>query len=269
VANGRHARGRHRRPEPARHRQRKTSLPGAPGAPAVVVGAAAMAVATVGGLNVAQANSTAGATYQRSSDVTLQAVHLDHQLVRLRQASQERELRASRDRARKALVESKRKAAAEVERKRKQAAQAQAQEERRKREIARLANRVVLPLDTFRLSASFGATSSLWSSTHTGQDFAAPSGTPVHAVARGVVTSAEWAGAYGWRVVIRHPDGTETWYAHLSSFVVRGGSVEPGQVIGRVGSTGNSTGPHLHFEVRQNDQPISPLAWLRKHGLSV
>jgi murein DD-endopeptidase MepM/ murein hydrolase activator NlpD len=228
-----------------------------------------MAVATVGGLNVAQAQTSAATTTeQRNPDVTVQAAHLDQQLVRLRQARQEQELRASRERARKALLVRQRKEAAERERKRKQA-QARAQAERRKREIARLANKVVLPLNTFRLTAGFGATSGLWSSSHTGQDFAAPTGTAVHAVARGVVTSAEWAGAYGWRVVIRHANGTETWYCHLSSFLVRGGSVEPGQVIGRVGSTGNATGPHLHFEVRLNGQPISPLAWLRAHGARI
>jgi murein DD-endopeptidase MepM/ murein hydrolase activator NlpD len=229
-----------------------------------------MAVATVGGLNVAEARTATATTY-RASDVSLQAVQLDHQLLRMRQTAQERELRASRERARRALVERTRKEAVdrqrrEAEHKRKQA---QAQAERRKREIARLANRVVLPLDTFRLTAGFGATSGLWSSSHTGQDFAAPSGTPVHAVAKGVVKSAEWAGAYGWRVIIRHSDGTETWYCHLSSFLVRSGSVEPGQVIGRVGSTGNTTGPHLHFEVRRNGQPIPPLQWLRRNGVDV
>jgi murein DD-endopeptidase MepM/ murein hydrolase activator NlpD len=233
-----------------------------------------MAVATVGGLNVAEARTTTATTY-RASDVSLQAVHLDHQLLRMRQAAQERELRASRDRARRALVERARKEAVErkrkevVERKRKEAERKRKEAERRKRELERLATMFALPLDHYRLTASFGQSSGLWSSSHTGQDFAAPSGTPVRAVARGVVTSAEWAGAYGWRVIIRHSDGTETWYCHLSSFLVRSGSVEPGQVIGRVGSTGNATGPHLHFEVRRNDQPIPPLAWLRAHGVRV
>jgi murein DD-endopeptidase MepM/ murein hydrolase activator NlpD len=260
VANGRHARGKpSRHATTARHRRQKSSLPGAPGAPAVVAGAAAMAVATVGGLNVAEAQ-TATPQRHRPADVTVQAVHLDRQLGQVRQAAHEREVRASRERARRVLVERQRKEA--VERKREQT-------QRRKRKLARLATMYVLPLEHFRLSAAFGATGGLWSAAHTGQDFSAPSGTPVRAVAQGVVTSAEWAGAYGWRIIVRHPDGTETWYCHLSSFVVRGGSVTPGQTIGRVGSTGNSTGPHLHFEVRENDQPISPLAWLRAHGVRI
>jgi murein DD-endopeptidase MepM/ murein hydrolase activator NlpD len=236
-----------------------------------------MAVATVGGLNVAEAQTAAKAGRSlglrpSTPDVTLQAVQLDGQLNQLRRAAQEREVRASRERARRALVERARKEAAE--RKRKAEAQARAEAERRKQEqarvagLARLAGRYVLPLKTYRLTARFGATG-LWSSAHTGQDFAAPSGTPVYAVAKGVVTSAEWAGAYGWRVIIRHSDGTETWYCHLSSFAVRGGTVQPGEMIGRVGSTGNSTGPHLHFEVRQNGVAIPPLAWLRAHGVRV
>jgi murein DD-endopeptidase MepM/ murein hydrolase activator NlpD len=220
-----------------------------------------MAMATVGGLSVAEAQTTGVAAPQpRTSDVTLQAAQLDGQLVQLRQAAHEREVRASRERARRALAERKRKEA--VERKRKEA-------EQRKQEIVRLAKMYVLPLSNFRLTASFGASSGLWSSTHTGQDFAAPSGTPVRAVAKGVVTSAEWAGAYGWRIIIRHADGTETWYCHLSSFSVRSGTVQPGEQIGRVGSTGNATGPHLHFEVRQHDIPISPLVWLRAHGVRI
>jgi hypothetical protein len=125
----------------------------------------------------------------------------------------------------------------------------------------------VLPVANYRLTAGFGESGSRWTSSHTRQDFAAPSGTAVRAVSGGVVTSAEWAGAYGWRVIIRHLDGTETWYCHLSSFAVRRGSVEAGQVIGRVGSTGNSTGPHLHLEVRVNDVPIDPMPWLRSHGM--
>jgi len=267
VANGRHARGKARREAPsARHRRQRSSLPKAPGAPAVVAGAAAMAVATVGGLNVAEARSATATTY-RASDVSLQAVQLDQQLLKMREAAPERELRASRERARRALVERKRQE--DAERKRQEAVRKRKEAERRKRELERLATMFALPLDHYRLTASFGQSSGLWSSSHTGQDFAAPSGTPVHAVARGVVTSAEWAGAYGWRVIIRHSDGTETWYCHLSSFLVRSGTVEAGQVIGRVGSTGNATGPHLHFEVRQNGQPIPPMAWLRTHGVRV
>jgi murein DD-endopeptidase MepM/ murein hydrolase activator NlpD len=125
----------------------------------------------------------------------------------------------------------------------------------------------VLPILHYRLTAGFGEVG-LWSHAHTGQDLAAPTGTPVRAVGDGTVIFAAWDGAYGNKIAIQHPDGTVTWYAHLSAYVVRSGKVKAGQLIGKVGSTGNTTGPHLHFEVRpHNGGPIPPLAWLTAHGI--
>jgi murein DD-endopeptidase MepM/ murein hydrolase activator NlpD len=224
-----------------------------------VAGAAAVAVAAVGGVSTAEARSATA--NRKSSDLSLQAVDLDRQLLEVRRNVREQQLRASRDRARKALLARQRE---EAERKRRELAR-----KKREEELRRLARMYALPLKGFRLSAGFGESSGLWSSMHTGQDFSAPSGTPVRAVAQGVVTSAEWAGPYGWRIIVKHSDGTETWYCHLSSFSVRGGTVKPGEIIGRVGSTGNSTGPHLHFEVRLNDVPLNPLRWLRARGLRI
>jgi murein DD-endopeptidase MepM/ murein hydrolase activator NlpD len=224
-----------------------------------VAGAAAVAVAAVGGISVAEAQTATGS--RQPSDLSLQAVNLDRQLLAVRQDAHDKQLRASRDRARRALLAKQR---AEAERKRKELAR-----KKREEELRRLAKMYVLPVKNYRLTAAFGESSGLWSSTHTGQDFAAPSGTAVRSVAQGVVTSAEWAGAYGWRIVVQHNDGTETWYCHLSSFEVRSGTVQPGEIIGRVGSTGNSTGPHLHFEVRVNDVPLNPLRWLRNRGLDI
>ncbi|WP_405812279.1 transglycosylase family protein [Streptomyces sp. NBC_01520] len=113
-----------------------------------------------------------------------------------------------------------------------------------------------------------------WSSGyHTGVDFPVPTGTSVKAVASGKVVSAGWAGAYGYEVVIRHNDGRYSQYAHLSSLHVREGQqVGSGQRIARSGSTGNSTGPHLHFEIRTGPgygSDIDPLAYLRAGGVSV
>ena len=96
---------------------------------------------------------------------------------------------------------------------------------------------------------------------HTGIDIAAPMGAPVEAAANGTVLYAGWMTGYGNVVVLDHGNGVSTVYGHLSSYLVHvGQSVTRGEVIARVGSTGWSTGPHLHFEVRQDGQPVDPLS---------
>jgi murein DD-endopeptidase MepM/ murein hydrolase activator NlpD len=98
---------------------------------------------------------------------------------------------------------------------------------------------------------------------HTGIDIGVPSGTPVHAAEDGVVYSAGWKGSYGNCIIVDHGSGIMTLYAHNSSFAVgAGASVKRGQVIAYAGSTGNSTGPHCHFEVRVNGTTQNPLSWL-------
>ncbi|GGR25268.1 M23 family metallopeptidase [Streptomyces roseolus] len=124
------------------------------------------------------------------------------------------------------------------------------------------------------VSTPYRASGSMWSSGyHTGADFIASSGTNVRAVGAGTVVSAGWSGAYGNEVVIKHADGNYSQYAHLSSLAVSAGeSVSGGQQIGLSGSTGNSTGPHLHFEIRTSPSygaDIDPLAYLRQHGVSI
>ncbi|MFF0484389.1 peptidoglycan DD-metalloendopeptidase family protein [Streptomyces sp. NPDC004435] len=124
------------------------------------------------------------------------------------------------------------------------------------------------------VSTPYRASGSMWSSGyHTGADFIASSGTTVRAVGAGTVVSAGWSGAYGNEVVIQHADGNYSQYAHLSSLSVSSGqSVSGGQQIGLSGSTGNSTGPHLHFEIRTSPSygaDIDPLAYLRQHGVSI
>ena len=126
-----------------------------------------------------------------------------------------------------------------------------------------------LPTRGYHLTARFGATSGPWSSFHTGLDFAAPSGTPIFAVASGVITETGWAGSYGNRTVETLPDGTELWYAHQSAIGVKPGQhVVGGQTIGAVGSTGNTTGPHVHLEVRPGGgDPVDPYQALIVHGV--
>ena len=94
---------------------------------------------------------------------------------------------------------------------------------------------------------------------HTGQDIAAPYGTPVQAASDGRVIYTGWFGGYGKIVVVDHGDGVSTLYAHLSKILTRSGArLRRGEVVGRIGSTGYSTGPHVHFEVRVNGRPIDP-----------
>ncbi|MCB0894499.1 MAG: M23 family metallopeptidase [Nocardioidaceae bacterium] len=132
-------------------------------------------------------------------------------------------------------------------------------------------NQWVLPVDpgAYHLTATFGQSSGLWSHYHTGLDFAAPSGTPIHAVANGVVTSVGYDGAYGNKTVMTLDDGTEIWYCHQTSYEVTvGQEVHAGDEIGLVGSTGNTTGPHLHLEVRPGaGDPVDPYEALVVHGL--
>jgi murein DD-endopeptidase MepM/ murein hydrolase activator NlpD len=125
------------------------------------------------------------------------------------------------------------------------------------------------------LTAGFGECGALWADCHTGQDFAVPTGTRVFAVGAGVVTFAGWNGPYGNAVHLLRADGTATWYAHLSQIRTRRGSrVRGGTLLGLSGATGNTTGPHLHFEVRIRASstnpgiPVDPMPWLhRRHIL--
>lgn len=98
---------------------------------------------------------------------------------------------------------------------------------------------------------------------HTGTDFAATTGTPIYAWKSGTVTQASWNGGYGNFIEIKHSDGTVSRYAHLSKYAISSGQeVYKGQVIGYVGSTGNSTGPHLHFEIKINGNFVNPMNYL-------
>ena len=132
-------------------------------------------------------------------------------------------------------------------------------------------NAWVVPLSTYHLSAGFGQASYLWSHLHTGQDLGAPIGTPIHNVANGVVTETGYDGSYGNKTVVTLDDGTEIWYCHQTSILVSvGDRVTGNEVIGLVGSTGNSTGPHLHIEVRPGGgDPVDPVPAFLQHGVTL
>ncbi|WP_374194332.1 M23 family metallopeptidase [Streptomyces sp. N35] len=108
---------------------------------------------------------------------------------------------------------------------------------------------------------------------HTGVDFPVPSGTPIKAVNAGHVVAAGWQGSYGNTVIIQHDDGIYTLSAHMTSLSVAAGQrVETGQQVGLSGSTGNSTGPHLHFEARTGNSyeaHIDPVAYLNRIGVAL
>ena len=113
------------------------------------------------------------------------------------------------------------------------------------------------------ISSRFGARSSIRSSAHTGLDIATSTGTPVAAAASGTVTFAGWKGSYGNLMVITHSNGIQTYYGHCSKlYFSAGATVSQGQTIAAVGSTGNSTGPHLHFEIRVNGVAYNPQNYL-------
>jgi murein DD-endopeptidase MepM/ murein hydrolase activator NlpD len=110
-----------------------------------------------------------------------------------------------------------------------------------------------------------------WGRLHAGVDFAAPIGTPLHAMSQGQVIFAGWQSGYGYKVEIRYWDGTVSYFAHLSRVsAVVGELVVPGEVVGYSGNTGHSTGPHLHLEIHPDGGvAVDPIPWLAAHGLTV
>ncbi|MFC0598966.1 M23 family metallopeptidase [Streptomyces palmae] len=186
------------------------------------------------------------------------------------EAQEEAQEQARQDAAREAAATKRRAEAAEKKAKAEREARLRAAREAERKRL----NTFVMPVAGSYVSTQYHASSGLWSSgSHTGIDFHAASGTPVHSVGSGTVVEAGWGGAYGNNVVIKMNDGTYTQYGHLSSLSVSvGQTVTPGQQIGLSGSSGNSTGPHLHFEARTGAEygsDIDPISYLRSHGVKI
>ncbi len=219
-----------------------------------VMGVAGIAAASVGSLTDDGKDTTASASDAQSVKPSAANSKLDAQLRTLSAGADDFADRASRTQERidlKAQQETeKKKAAAEAARK------------------ERLRPKYVLPVTQKGLSAYFGQAGVNWMSVHTGIDFPVSYGTTVMAATDGVV-STKWNSAYGNMMIVTAKDGTETWYCHLSSYrVAAGTTVKAGDPIAFSGNSGNSTGPHLHFEVRPaGGAAIDPLPWLRSHGL--
>nr|WP_203606385.1 M23 family metallopeptidase [Streptomyces sp. SID11385] len=194
-----------------------------------------------------QADSADRAAREQAEAVAAQAA-ADHAAQAQKKAADEQE---KKEAAAKAKAEAEAKAKAEAAR------------------LAELARSYTLPVASYTLTSHFGDGGSMWSSGHhTGLDFAAPTGTPLKAIHSATVQEAGWSGAYGYRTVLLLDDGTELWYCHQSSISVSvGQKVTTGEVIGRVGATGNVTGPHLHLEVHPaGGAAVDPLPWLQDHG---
>jgi murein DD-endopeptidase MepM/ murein hydrolase activator NlpD len=118
------------------------------------------------------------------------------------------------------------------------------------------------PVVMYVTTAVFGERGRHWTTRHTGLDFKAPRGTPVYAVHGGTVVKLAWHKAYGRMVILEVAPGVTVWYCHLSAVTVKLGPVQVGQQLGRIGSTGNAFGPHLHLEVRVEDRPTDPRVYL-------
>lgn len=128
---------------------------------------------------------------------------------------------------------------------------------------------LVPPLELLHVTSGFGPRThpitKVPRTPHLGVDLRASTGTPVYAAASGGVTRSYTSDSYGERIVLSHPGGYETSYAHLSERLVRDGEeVRPGQMIGRAGNTGHSAGSHLHFELRFHGSPMDPMPLLQR-----
>ncbi|MEV7080820.1 M23 family metallopeptidase [Streptomyces sp. NPDC093516] len=222
---------------------------------ACVMGVAGIAAASVGSLtedSAAEAHTTA-ADVQPVQPAAANN-KLDTQLQSLAAGADDFADRASRTQER---IDLKAQQAAE----RKRAAEEAARKERLRPKFA-------LPVAQHGLSAYYGQSGINWMSLHTGIDFPVSYGTTVMAATDGTVRT-QWNSAYGNMMIVTAKDGTETWYCHLSTYTVASGTtVKAGDPIARSGNSGNSTGPHLHFEVRPaGGSAIDPLSWLRSHGV--
>ncbi|MFF3317131.1 M23 family metallopeptidase [Streptomyces sp. NPDC003035] len=226
---------------------------------ACVMGVAGIAAASVGGLADADADTKNDTTALAAADpASVKPVaannELDTQLAALSAEARDFGDRASRTQER-------------IDLKLRQEAEKKKREEEAARKEA-LRPKFALPVKLHELSARYGQAGVNWMSVHTGIDFPVQYGTRVMAATDGTVRT-QYNSAYGNMAIVTAADGTETWYCHLSSTKIRSGKVKAGDVIAYSGNSGNSTGPHLHFEVRPGGgAAIDPEAWLRGHGLS-
>jgi murein DD-endopeptidase MepM/ murein hydrolase activator NlpD len=256
--------GKRRATAPARRSPLLRSLPSAP----ILLGVTALAISAGGAVTASDAD-LAGRVTSGSTSIaaagTMGIAQVAPTTSRDAVVSRDSRRDAQADAANQELIE-----AAEAQAKEQHAALEQFAQAAEKQSAKIRENQWVLPLESYRISATFGASSYLWSSVHTGLDMSAPSGTAIRAIANGVITETGYDGSYGNKTVLTLEDGTELWFCHQTTIDVSvGDTVRGGEVIGTVGSTGNSTGPHLHLEVRPGGgDPVDPFTALLEHGVT-
>jgi hypothetical protein len=244
-----HPRGR-RRPKPRRSALLTVAVPSV-----CVMGVAGAATASVMSGDQGGEGGTEQAAAETAVDSESSAANkkLDSQLAGVSRDADDFADRASRTQER---LDLKQRQAAERARKAKEAARKEA-----------LRPKFVLPVKQRGLSARFGQGGVNWMSVHTGIDFPVSYGTPVMSATDGTITTKVNAD-YGNVAIVTMSDGTQILYAHLSSIKIRSGKVKAGDTIAYSGDSGNSTGPHLHFELRPDGgAAVDPLPWLRGKGL--
>ncbi|MGH3367312.1 MAG: M23 family metallopeptidase [Nocardioidaceae bacterium] len=204
--------------------------------------------------------SIARADRQASRSAERDAAARQQRLDQLNEAARQRSTEIERERARQRRLEARR------ERAREQAREQNAQPA--PDSSTSPSPQWVVPVSNYTITATYGEGGSYWSSAHTGLDLATSEGSPVGSAAAGEVTYTGYDGSYGNKIEVTHFDGTVTWYCHLSSiYVGTGDSVGTGTTIGAVGTTGNSTGPHLHLEVHPGGGgSVDPYAFLQQKG---
>jgi murein DD-endopeptidase MepM/ murein hydrolase activator NlpD len=218
-----------------------------------VPSAAVMGVAACAAVTVTAADDHKDATRSQADGPGTVATKPDRPLASVSRDADDFATRAGRTQERLDLKER------QAVEKQKKAAAAAAKEAARPK--------FLLPVTQKGLSAYFGQAGINWMSVHTGIDFPVSYGTPVMAATDGTVHT-QWNSAYGNMAIVTAADGTETWYCHLSSTKFRSGPVQAGEVIAYSGNSGNSTGPHLHFEVRPHGgAAVDPIPWLLAKGL--
>lgn len=248
------SRGRRRSPKPRRRALLTVAVPSV-----AVMGVAGAAAATVlgGGGDDEKVTTASDAQGDAGAPVKPSAANskLDSQLSGVSANASDFRDRASRTQER---IDLKERQKAEKERKAKEAARKEA-----------MRPKFVLPVKDHTLSARYGQAGVNWMSVHTGIDFPVSYGTSVHAATDGTV-STKYDMSYGNMAIVTAKDGTQTWYCHLSSTKIRSGEVKAGDTIAYSGSSGNSTGPHLHFEVRPGGgSAVDPIPWLQDKGLDI